>query len=300
MRDLILAALGGNALVPAGAKGTILEQSAVLRRSLAGVAELVRRGHGVVITHGNGPQVGHILLRSEAARDRAYPLPLDVCVAQSQGETGYLIAQALESMGLAPVATLVTRVEVDPGDAAMSRPTKPVGPFMTAAEARLAGVAVAEDAGRGWRRVVPSPRPKRILEAGVVRSLLDRGITVVAAGGGGIPVRADGSGVEAVVDKDLASALLAIEIGAPRILDLTAVEFAYLGFGTPRQRPIRSMSSREARRHLEAGEFLPGSMGPKVEAAVEFIERGGVEVVITLPERAIDGLEGRTGTRIAR
>jgi carbamate kinase len=140
----------------------------------------------------------------------------------------------------------------------------------------------------------------RIVEASVVRELLDRGIVVVAAGGGGIPVRADGTGVEAVIDKDLASAVLALEIGVPRILDLTAVEFAYLGFGTPERQPIRSMTSEEARRHLEAGEFRPGSMGPKVEAAVEFVERGGLEVVITLPERAIDGLEGRTGTRVRR
>ncbi|TPW09246.1 MAG: carbamate kinase, partial [bacterium] len=237
MPERILVALGGNALVRIGQRGTIAEQTANLRSALTGVAELIRRGHRVILTHGNGPQVGQILLRAEAARGRAYDLPLDVCVAQSQGETGYVIQQCLQNVlrqrgvGDHPVATVITRTLVDPDDPRMAHPAKPVGPFYTKEQAerwRATGWRIAEDAHRGYRRVVPSPLPIGIVEAPVVRRLVEAGVIVIAAGGGGIPVRRERDdrlvGVEAVVDKDLASSRLAVELGIDTILDLTAVE----------------------------------------------------------------------------
>lgn len=311
MSETVLVALGGNAVVRPGGRGTLEEQAATLRESLRVVVELIERGFRVLLTHGNGPQVGHILLRAQAARGRAYDLPLDACVAQSQGEMGYLIQAALESLLLErgrdrpPVVALLTRTLVDRHDPAMDAPSKPVGPFygeVEAAALRAAGVAVMEDAGRGWRRVVPSPRVLRVLEAEAVARLLESGHVVIAAGGGGIPVRVadDGSlaGVEAVVDKDLASSVLAVELGVARILDLTAVDGVKLWFGTPRERPLASLTLDEARRYLAEGHFAPGSMGPKIEGAIHFLEHGGREVLITSPERARDALEGRAGTRL--
>ncbi len=310
MRERILVALGGNALVKAGQQGTVAEQAANLLASLAGVVELIRRGHRVVITHGNGPQVGHILLRAEAARGKAYELPLDVCVAQSQGETGYLIQQGLQELlqrsGIdRPVAVLVTRTVVSRDDLRMKTPSKPVGPFYAKDQAvRLGaeGVRLVEDAHRGYRRVVPSPMPLRIVEADVIRRLVDEGVVVIACGGGGIPVavEADGTmtGVEAVVDKDLASSVLAADIGADTILDLTAVDRVKLRFGSPEESSLEALTVEEAKRYLREGHFAPGSMGPKIEAAVAFLEQGGREVVITLPERALEALEGRAGTHV--
>lgn len=310
MRERILVALGGNALVKAGQQGTIAEQAENLRRSLAGVVELIRAGHCVVITHGNGPQVGHILIRAEAARGKAYALPLDVCVAQSQGETGYLIQQGLQDLlhqaGIdRPIAVLVTRTVVSRDDLRMKTPSKPVGPFYTKDQAVCLGeqgLYLVEDAHRGYRRVVPSPLPLRIVEADVIRRLFDGGVVVIACGGGGIPVslEADGTmiGVEAVVDKDLASSVLAVDIGADTILDLTAVERVKLHFGSPEESSLDALTVKEAKKYLREGHFAPGSMGPKVEAAVAFLEQGGREVVITLPERALEALAGRAGTHV--
>jgi len=310
MPELVVVALGGNALVRAGQRGTLAEQAANLAAGLAVVAELVARGCRALITHGNGPQVGHILLRAEAARGVAYDLPLDACVAQSQGETGYLIAQRLDAIlrraGIdIRVAAVVTRTVVDPDDPAFRAPTKPIGPFCTADEAealRQRGVSVIEDAHRGVRRVVPSPAPLRIVEMEAIRTLAGAGAIVIAAGGGGIPVcdTADGAlaGVEAVIDKDATAGLLATELGAARIIDLTSIEYVKAWFGMAQERSLERMSTGEARRYLAEGHFLPGSMQPKIEAAIGFLERGGREFIVTTPERAVDALDGRAGTHI--
>jgi carbamate kinase len=303
-------ALGGNALVRPGQSGSIPEQAATLRESLTGVVELIRRGHPLVITHGNGPQVGHILIRTEVARGQAYDLPLDVCVAQSQGETGYLIQQTLRNLlydhGIdRAIVALISRVVVDQDDARMQHPTKPIGPFFTAEETaalKKRGFAVVEDAHRGNRRVVPSPQPIRIVDAQIVKRLVDDGTIVIAVGGGGVPVSLDASGhlvgVEAVVDKDFASSLLAGTIGIRRILNLTAVDHVKLHFNTPAAHNLTRITVAKAKTYLAAGHFEPGSMEPKIQAAIQFLEHGGQHVVITSPEHAIDGFEGRVGTQI--
>ncbi|MBI4401539.1 MAG: carbamate kinase [Nitrospirae bacterium] len=311
MPETILVALGGNALVKVGQQGTIAEQAANLREALAGIVELIRRGHRLIITHGNGPQVGHILIRAEEARGKAYELPLDVCVAQSQGETGYLIQQGLQNLFMQsgvshrPVATVISRTEVDPTDPRMKAPTKPVGPFYTREQAvllRERGYHLMEDARRGYRRVVPSPLPVRVLEAGVIQRLVKEGVIVIAVGGGGIPVHVveDGTlvGVEAVVDKDLASSVLAVALGVDRLLDLTGVEHVKLHFGSPMERSLDSLTVAEAKSYLAEGHFAPGSMGPKIEAAIHFLEHGGREVVITRPETALEAFEGKAGTHV--
>jgi carbamate kinase len=283
VKERLLVALGGNALVRVGQRGTLGEQAENLRVGLLPVVEAARRGATVLVTHGNGPQVGHLLLRAEAARGRAYDVPLDVCVAQSQGETGYLLARTLRDLlarrGIdRPVAVVLTQTVVPPD---LGPPVKPVGPD---------------------RRLVPSPRPIRIVEADAVRRLLDAGSLVVAAGGGGIPVveRKDGSlrGVEAVVDKDLASALLALETGIERLLILTTVPRAALRFGTAEEEGLDELTAHAARGYLSEGHFLPGSMGPKVEAAVRFVEGGGRSAVIAHLDHGIEALDGRAGTRI--
>ena len=310
MPEPLLVALGGNALVKPGQPGSIEEQAATLRASLKGVAELIRRGHPLVITHGNGPQVGHILIRTEVSRGQAYDLPLDVCVAQSQGETGYLIQQTLHNLlrndGLdRPIVALISRVVVDQHDPRMARPTKPIGPFYTSEQAvalKARGCCVIEDAHRGHRRVVPSPLPLRIVEAGIVKRLVAEGTIVIAIGGGGIPVSIDTdghlAGVEAVVDKDLASSVLAAAIGIKRIIDLTSVDHVKLHFGSPAEQNLGRITLAEAKAYLAAGHFEPGSMEPKIQAAIQFLERGGQHVVITSPDHAIAGFEGRIGTQI--
>ncbi|MEW6544897.1 MAG: carbamate kinase [Nitrospirota bacterium] len=312
MSETLLIALGGNALVQGGQRDTIADQVETLREALAGVVELIRRGYKVVFTHGNGPQVGHILLRAEAARGRAYDLPLDVCVAQSQGEIGYLIQQTLQNLllrnglGHRPVATVITRAVVDEADPRMGHPTKPIGPFYTKDQAdrlRESGWTMIEDAHRGYRRVVPSPMPVRIVEADVIGRLCDQGTVVIACGGGGVPVRVaeDGTlaGIEAVVDKDLASSVLAEAIGIETILNLTAVEHVKLNFGGPDERDLPTLTVAEARTYLAQGHFAPGSMGSKIEAALRFLDHGGRRFIVTRPEKAVDALEGRTGTSLA-
>jgi carbamate kinase len=281
-------------MVRAGRAASVPEQRAALASMLGLVAGLAAEGRPLVLTHGNGPQVGHILARAEAAGGRAYDIPLDVCVAQSQGEIGYLVAEALggalrRASVERSVACVLTRVVVDPADPAFAAPSKPIG---------------GAGPGSGGRRVVSSPRPREILEASAIRHLVDAGVVVVAAGGGGIPVRRqpDGSviGVEGVVDKDYTSSLLALALGVPRILDITAVEHVKLHFGTPRERDLTSLTASEARRLLAEGHFPSGTMGPKIEAAVSFLEGGGRLVDVATPERAREALEGRAGTRIRR
>jgi len=307
----VIISIGGNALIRRGEKGTIEEQFENARAACAVVSGLMERGPGVIITHGNGPVVGNIVIRNEAARGFVPPMPLYISDADSEGGLGFMIQQTIHNefvrAGIeADAVTIVTQVVVDRGDPAFENPTKPVGPYYTEEEAehleKTRNWTMREDSGRGMRRVVPSPRPLRIVEAGVIARLAEEGVVVIAAGGGGVPVVEDDDGrlrgVDAVVDKDHSSTLLALEAGADTILNLTAIDYVYLGFGTPGQRPIKEMSASEARRHLEAGEFAPGSMGPKVAAAINFVEAGGKEVFITTPPLMSRALEGRAGTRI--
>jgi carbamate kinase len=310
MAERILVALGGNALVRAGQRGTIQEQMANLDLAMAGIVPLIQRGCQMVITHGNGPQVGHILIRVEAARHKAYDLPLDVCVAQSQGETGYLIQQTLENLFRKyqidrAVVAVLCRTVVDKHDPKLMNPSKPVGPYYSREEAlalKTQGWSLAEEASHGFRRVVPSPEPIRIVETEAIQRLVDDGVIVIAVGGGGIPVSAetDGTlkGIEAVVDKDLASSQLAVTIGVERILDLTAVEFAKLHFNSPSEENLQTITVADAKKYLAEGHFAPGSMQPKIEAGIYFLEHGGREFIITHTEKALDGFEGRTGTHM--
>lgn len=313
MRDdaPIILALGGNAIIRSREHGTIEEQYHNAHLTLAPVARMIARGRRVVITHGNGPIVGNILLRNEAARNIIPPMPLYVCGADSQGGIGFMLQQVLGNelarLGAPrPVTTLVTQVVVDPNDPAFETPTKPIGPFFSWTDAsriqRTKGWVMREDSGRGFRRVVPSPEPCEIVETEAIRALLAAGVVVIAAGGGGIPVtRApDGSlhGVDAVVDKDLAAALLGRSLGCRLFVVLTEVPEVYVRFGEPGAAPLGHVSAAEMSRLLAEGEFPPGSMGPKIEAAVRFLEGGGDEVLITSPESLEAALAGRAGTRI--
>lgn len=309
--DLCVVALGGNAILPNNRAGSIDEQRSLTQSTMAQVAEQVAQGVPVVLTHGNGPIIGNILLRNEGMAGTIPPMPLDICGADSQGGIGYMIQQSLQNelqaRGVSKqVVTLVTQVEVDPGDPAFSQPTKPIGPFYSRREAeRLAaekGWQMREDAGRGMRRVVPSPRPLRIIEIEVVRTLVEEGVIVNCVGGGGVPVVRRGGrlvGIEAVIDKDHTAAVLATQLRAERLILLTAVETVMRNFGTPSQEPLHRVSSEEAESLLRSGEFPPGSMAPKIRAALDFLSAGGAEVVITDPTHLSAALAGATGTHIA-
>jgi carbamate kinase len=324
----IVIAIGGNAILADGQRGTSAEQLANLEVACASIAPLIRAGVNVVITHGNGPQVGNILVQNEAARAEVPPQPLDVCGAQSQGSLGYLIQQTLAGVlgrrkAGRDVLAIVTQTVVSPDDPAFRSPTKPVGPFYKEAEAqalsRDRGWKMADVGKRRFRRVVASPEPLEIVEKGMVRRLMRQGTVVVAAGGGGIPVvRKDGglAGVEAVVDKDLASATLARDVGADTLIILTDIEKVAVHFGTPEQRFLDRMTVSEARRFLREGHFPPGTMGPKIEAAIRFLSprkepalenfaeagpgpaRTQLKVIITSLKGAGDAALGRTGTVI--
>jgi carbamate kinase len=307
---LALIAVGGNSLIRAGQRGTIDEQRANAAMTARAVAQLVRTGYAAVVTHGNGPQVGAQLLRSELAAGQVIPEPLDVCGADTQGAIGYVLEQAIEQAladaGLAAsVCTIVTQVVVDGHDPAFRRPSKPVGLFYSADEAqrheRERGWVMVEDAARGWRRVVPSPEPLEIVEIEAIRSLVRAGCLVIAAGGGGIPVvRRAGQlvGVEAVIDKDRASALLAIQLGAELLVISTDTDYVYVNYRRPAQRPLRQVSAAALARYQRWGHFPPGSMGPKVEAALRFLRAGGREVIVTSPERLVDAVLCGAGTHI--
>ncbi len=309
----IVIALGGNALLDPKTNGSIAEQVRTIERSCQKIAQVIAQGYRVVLTHGNGPQVGNLLIQQEEAKELVPPLPLDVCGAMTQGQLGYLIQQKLrEALGqlgiVKPVVTVVTQVQVDPNDPAFADPTKPIGPFYSERErpALEQKGYILKRVGKGakpWRRVVASPEPKDIVEIESMKELIAAGSIVIACGGGGVPVvREDRHwrGVEAVIDKDLASALLAEELGAEILLILTDVERVALFFGTPQQVFLDRMSVREARRYLIEGHFPPGSMGPKVEAAIRFIEAGGERAYITSLEKALEALEGRAGTAICQ
>jgi carbamate kinase len=310
MSRLAVVAIGGNSITKAGQLGTIPEQFANARETSRHIAAMIARGYHVVVTHGNGPQVGNILLRAEMASSVLPGLPLDTCGADSQGGIGYMIQQVLGSelrqRGiLRDVVTVLTQVVVDAADPAFGNPTKPIGPFFTreVAERKRGeeGWAIVEDAVRGWRRVVPSPMPVRVVEVGAIRALLEAGCIVIAVGGGGIPVVEAGGGlkgVEAVIDKDHASRLLAVDIGAELLLMSTDVEHVALNFGEENEERLARLTIAEARRHHADGQFPPGSMGPKILAGIAFLEAGGRDVIITNPESIERALDGETGTRL--
>ena len=307
----VVVALGGNAITREFEEGNIHQQFANTRRSLEGVVEMVEAGHEVILTHGNGPQVGNALIRVEEARHLVPPIPLGVLVADTEGGMGYMIEQCLENMlhrkGLGrDVVTILTQVVVDKDDPSILNPSKYVGPFFKEKEVEQIqserGWTMKKDADRGWRRVVPSPIPRQIVEREIIKHLVDYGAIIIACGGGGIPVyvEEDGTyeGVDGVVDKDRASAVLALEIGAEQLHILTAVEKVCIHFGKPDQKEFDRMTVAEARQYLEAGEFPKGSMGPKIEAAIQFLEGGGKEVLIGSVENYVKGWKGETGTRI--
>jgi carbamate kinase len=308
----LIVAIGGNAIVPAGDPG----DAAGMRRRLDATAErlvdLVAAGHELIVTHGNGPQVGNILLQNEEGRSRVPAMPLDVCVAESQAQIGYMLQQALANAFAArrikrDVACVVTQVVVDPDDPAFANPTKPIGPYYTREDElivkRAKGWKLAFDPRGGYRRVVPSPRPIEIVEAALIAKLAGAadGRVVIAAGGGGIPVVRKGDrlvGVEAVIDKDLASAVLARAIGAKVLVIATDVPHVVLGHGTREERPLGRLLVKEAKAHLAAGQFPPGSMGPKIQAAIDFLEAGGHRVVVADLEHLVLAVDGKAGTQI--
>jgi carbamate kinase len=307
-------ALGGNAILPVGKRGTFDEQLEVTGQTMDQVAQLARDGHEIVMSHGNGPVVGNIVLRGDAGEQlHGIPaMPMFVCGADSQGGLGFLLQQALQNslraVGIErAVAAVVTQVRVDPADPAFDRPSKPIGPFYDERQARLLerenGWSVVQDAGRGWRRVVPSPQPLEVVEWPAIEALLNAGVLTVAVGGGGIPVvrEPDGRlrGVDAVIDKDRASALLGRLVGADTLMIVTQIEKVYLRFGQPDAEALDSLPAARAGELLAAGEFPPGSMGPKIEAALSFLEHGGREVIITDPGSILAAAAGRAGTRIA-
>lgn len=314
MSDFLLIAFGGNAIFPSGQAGTLLEQRTNICRMSAELGQLLVNGHDVVITHGNGPQVGEIMLRSEIARDTVPPVTLDIAGGMSQGQIGYMLQQeignVLARIGIRhTVCTIVTQVVVDPDDPAFATPTKPIGRFYTKSEAdqlRIAhGWNMVEDGGRGYRRVVPSPLPQTIEEWPAIQRLVASGVLVIAAGGGGIPVTRmrDGSlaGVEAVIDKDLAAQKLASLVGARTLVLLTEVAAVAVDYGTPHQRTLHVVDLPEMKKHHQDGQFPPGSMGPKVQAAIDFLEAGGDRVIITSPEHLVAAVNGFTcGTQILR
>jgi carbamate kinase len=312
-RRTAVIAIGGNSLVKDRRHQTVQDQYIAARETCHHIVTMIKDGWGIAITHGNGPQVGFILRRSELAAHELHEVPLDVCGADTQGAIGYELQQNLcnefRRYGIdRDTVTLVCQTEVAADDPAFAKPSKPIGSFMDAGQAdrrRAEGWDVIEDANRGWRRVVASPKPLRIVELPSIRRLLDAGTVVITVGGGGIPVVADGSGnlrgVAAVIDKDLASALLATEIGADLFIISTAVEKVALEFGTPRQRWVDHLTLAEATHYLAEGRhFAAGSMGPKIQAVVSYLERGGQEALITDPDSLERALAGQTGTRITR
>ena len=311
MAERLVIALGGNALQSGNAAPTAEAQLEVVRGTARQLAEVSARGYEMAIVHGNGPQVGRILLASETAKDVVPPMPFDVCGAMSQGYIGYHIQQALKYALAArnrnyPVVALTTQVIVDENDPAFRNPTKPIGAFYTEEEARTLerekGYAMREDAGRGWRRVVASPLPRKIVEIGAVRLLWDHAI-VITCGGGGVPVveRPNGilEGVAAVIDKDFAAELLAEEVNADALLILTEVEKVAIHFGKPNQQDLGRLSLAEAARYVEEGQFGAGSMLPKVQAAMKFVRANpGRKAIITSLDKCLDALDGKTGTVI--
>lgn len=310
-KGLAVVAVGGNALIKDKNHQTVPDQYQAAVETMKHIASMIIEGWDVVVTHGNGPQVGFILRRSELASHELHEVPLDYCGADTQGAIGYMFQQALHNefrlRGIKKqAATVITQTIVDRKDPAFENPTKPIGSFMDEAAARekmaKEGWTMVEDAGRGWRRVVPSPIPQTIVEADAIRSLIDQGFVVIAVGGGGIPVmqleNGDLTGVEAVIDKDFGSAILASMINADLFLISTAVEKVAINFNRPDQKWLDTMTVAEARKYLAEGQFAKGSMLPKIEAILKFMDKGGKKALITDPEHIKDALEGKTGTWI--
>ena len=314
MKELVVVAIGGNSIIKDNASQSIEHQAEAVKAVADTVLEMLASDYDIVLTHGNGPQVGLDLRRAEIAHEReGLPLtPLANCVADTQGGIGYLIQQALNNRlarhGEKKAVTVVTQVEVDKNDPGFAHPTKPIGAFMSKEEAekmaREKGWHIAEDAGRGWRQVVASPKPLAVVELTTIRALAEADNVVIACGGGGIPVIATDhhhlKGAAAVIDKDLASELLAEHLDADMLIILTAVEKVAVNFNKPNQKWLDTLTPEEARTYIGEGQFAPGSMLPKVEAAVKFAEsKPGRTALITLLEKARDGIDGKTGTRIA-
>ena len=308
---LVVIAIGGNSLIKDDRHRSVLDQYNAVGETARHIVPIVSEGYRVVVTHGNGPQVGFILLRSDLARNVLHQVPLANCVADTQGAIGYQITQTLQNELYLKdidkdVVAVVTQVVVNADDPAFGCPDKPIGPFMTEDDAQdrasQDGWVVGEDAGRGWRRLVPAPAPREIVELNSIRALLDSGTLVVAVGGGGIPVvrRADGmlSGRDAVIDKDAATCMLASELGASVLIESTSVDKVALNFGTPQQVEIDQMTAAQCRTYLDQGHFAPGSMKPKIEAALAFLEQGGERVIITQPHHLEEALHGIYGTHI--
>lgn len=310
MKQTVVVAIGGNAITRNGQSGTIEEQIENVGSCCEPIIGLLQKGVRVILTHGNGPQVGNLMLQNEAAKGSIPSNPLDVCGAQTQGSLGYIISQTLANRmrekGIDPkITSVVTQVVVGKNDPKFKAPSKPVGPFFSKEEAELLekakGYHMVEDSGRGYRRVVPSPTPLELIEKDAVKTLSEEGFLVIACGGGGIPVVREGGhlrGVEAVIDKDYASALVAEEVGADTLMILTGVPRVSINYGKPDQRELRELTVTDARRYLQEGQFPPGSMGPKIEAACRFVERTRREAVITSIDCLQDALESTGGTTI--
>jgi carbamate kinase len=310
----VLVALGGNAILKQRDTGTAEEQLHNIRGISRILAAMVKAGYHIAITHGNGPQVGDILLKNELAKATLPPMPLDICGAESQGMIGYMLQQSLHNELVLEgidrrVATFLTQTRVDEDDPAFSDPRKPIGPFYTATEARVLretkGWTLVSDAGLGYRRVVPSPEPREIVEGEIIRSLFDEGYLVIAAGGGGIPVIKRGpegilAGIDAVIDKDHTAAILAHDLASEVLLILTDVNNVFLDFGRRDRKALGRIPEEEAQRYLDEGQFPAGSMGPKIESALRFLAAGGREAIITSPPHAMTALSGKAGTIITR
>jgi carbamate kinase len=311
MKKRAVIALGGNALVKEGQKGTIYEQFSNTRKSTKSIVQMIKNGWDVVITHGNGPQVGAILLQNKEAKNITPSMPLGICVAESEGLIGYMIQQCLsntlkrEHIDKSVIA-LITQVIVDEDDPSLSHPTKPIGPYYTEDEAKQMekdGIKMIKQP-RGWRMVVPSPDPQRIVESHIIRQMLDDGIIVIASGGGGMPVvEKEGwglTGLEAVVDKDLASERLAEAIDADLLLILTEVEKVFLNFGTPDQKALDKVTLNELKKYYKEGQFPEGSMAPKILSAIRFLEAGGRKVIISHIDKGWEAVQEKTGTHIVK
>lgn len=311
--NLMIVALGGNAILKPNQSGTAEEQFANLRITCKHLAEIIAQGrYQVVLTHGNGPQIGNILLQNEAANDKVAPMPVDICGAESQGLIGYMISQTLRNqlnqMGLGDISiiSVITQTLVSEADPAFKHPTKPVGPFYDKKEAERLweekGYKIVNDANRGWRRVVASPDSVTIIESTAIKQLVQMGTIVIACGGGGVPVISDNNkliGQEAVIDKDLASERLAEDVGASIFVILTDVEQVMLHYGTGNEKGVAHMSAEQARKYIEEGHFAQGSMEPKVRACIRFVKAGGEKAIITSLERIKEGLGGAGGTTIS-
>jgi len=308
----IVIALGGNAILQPGEKGTAAEQFRNVKLTCCHIADVVKNGHQVLITHGNGPQVGNILIQNKLSAGVTPAMPLSICGAQSQGMIGYMIQQAImneyNTLSVKKhVVSIITQTLVDERDVAFRNPTKPIGPFYSESEAqtlRSKGIAVKEDSGRGWRMVVPSPSPVEVLEKESIKTLIEKGFTVIAVGGGGIPVVRDRignlQGTRAVIDKDLGSQRIANDIGADTLAILTGVEKVSLNFNKSNQVDLNCVSVQEISRYYREGHFGEGSMAPKIEAAIRFIEEGGEQVIITSLEKLSLALAGHAGTIITK